>query len=177
MQTREIVLPETRPETEWLRGRAVQKVSPQRDHALLQGALVSRLREWSRGRGEAGTEWRFRVQPPGEPIRPLAPDVSFVSSERLAPFSDAEIQIPLLAPDVAMEILSPDFRRIDLDDKIGTLLRAGTRLVIVVDKFARQAELHDAEGIAFAGEDGAIEHAALPGFSYPLSELFAELRR
>ena len=27
---REIVLPETKPETEWLRGRAVQKVSPLR---------------------------------------------------------------------------------------------------------------------------------------------------
>jgi hypothetical protein len=31
----EIVLPETQPETEWLCGRAVQKVSPRRKHGEL----------------------------------------------------------------------------------------------------------------------------------------------
>ena len=39
----EIILPETMPETEWLRGRAVQKVSPKRRHGELQWWLASRL--------------------------------------------------------------------------------------------------------------------------------------
>ena len=66
MSIHEIVLPETKPETEWVRGRALQKVSPKRDHSRLQGALTIALTRWATGRGEVGPEWRFRVAPPGE---------------------------------------------------------------------------------------------------------------
>jgi Uma2 family endonuclease len=83
MPLHEIVLPETKPETEWVRGRALQKVSPQRDHSRLQGAMTMRLDRWAAGRGEVGPEWRFRVAPPGEVRRPVVPDVAYVSNERL----------------------------------------------------------------------------------------------
>lgn len=82
MSTTEIVLPITEPETEWVRGRAVRKVSPTRDHSRLQTELSSAMNVWSRGRGEVGTEWRFRIEPPGEPRRPLVPDISYVKVER-----------------------------------------------------------------------------------------------
>ena len=88
--------------------------------------------------------------------RPLVPDVAYVSNERLRPLSYEEPQVPPLSPDVAVEILSPDDRRIDIDDKISTYLRAGSSLVIVVD---------------------AIEHASLPGFRYSVADLFGALRR
>ncbi len=177
MAQTEIVLPETKPETEWVRGRPLQKVSPQRDHARLQGALTIQLARWAEGRGETGPEWRFRVAPPGEARRPLVPDVSYVSNERLRPLSDAEIQIPPLAPDVAVEILSPADRRIDIDDKISVYLRAGSSLVVVVDPRRRVVELHDRAGVAQLDESQTIEHRALPGFSYPVCDLFAVLRR
>jgi Uma2 family endonuclease len=177
MPVHEIVLPETKPETEWVRGRALQKVSPQRDHSRLQGALSIQLDRWAAGRGEVGPEWRFRIAPPGEVRRPLVPDVAYVSNERLRPLSDEDLQIPPLAPDVAVEILSRDDRRIDVDDKISTYLRAGSLLVMVVDPANRSVELHDASGETRLDEDAAIEHAALPGFSYPVRDLFAVLRR
>src|SRR5271166_2840223 len=41
MATLDIVLADTEPETEWVRGRALQKVSSRRTHALLQGALLT----------------------------------------------------------------------------------------------------------------------------------------
>ncbi|HEY1868017.1 MAG TPA: Uma2 family endonuclease [Candidatus Cybelea sp.] len=173
----EIVLPETKPETEWVRGRPLQKVSPQRTHSLLQGELTTQLRRWAAGRGEAGPEWRFRVAPPGEVRRPLVPDIAYVSNERLRPLSDEEIEIPPLAPDVAVEILSRGDRRVDLEDKIDTYLRAGSSLVIVVDPQGRSIELHDRDNVVRLNESAAIEHRALPGFSYPLSDLFAVLRR
>ena len=173
----EIVLPETKPETEWVRGRPLQKVSPQRDHSMLQKALTIRLDRWAAGRGEVGPEWRFRVAPPGEVRRPLVPDVAYVSNERLRPLSDAELQIPPLAPDVAVEILSPDDRRVDVDEKISVYLRAGSSLVIVVDPQRRVVELHDSEHTACLDESSAIEHPALPDFSCPVGELFAVLRR
>lgn len=177
MAQSEIVLPETKPETEWVRGRPLQKVSPQRTHSRLQGALTIRLSNWAAARGEVGPEWRFRVAPPGEVRRPLVPDVAFVSSERLQPLSDAELEVPPLAPDVAVEILSQDDRRIDVDDKIATYLHAGSSLVIIVDPQWRAVELHDRDAVVRLDETSAIEHWALPDFSYPVRELFAVLRR
>lgn len=177
MAIHEIVLPETKPETEWVRGRALRKVSPQRTHSRLQGALTIALTKWAAGRGEAGPEWRFRVAPPGEVRRPLVPDVAYVSNERLRPLSDFEIELPPLAPDVAVEILSPGDRRIDLDDKVAVYLRAGSSLVIVVDPKQRVVELHDCTTTAYVDESGVIEHPSLPEFSYPVQKLFAVLQR
>lgn len=177
MALHEIILPETKPETEWVRGRALQKVSPQRDHSLLQKALMFQLDRWAAGRGEVGGEWRFRIAPPGQVRRPLVPDIAYISNERLRPFSYEEIQTPPLAPDVAVEILSPDDRRIDIDDKIETYLRAGSSLVIVVDPKQRIVELHDPRGNATVDETHAMTHEALPGFSCPVSQLFEVLKR
>jgi Uma2 family endonuclease len=173
----EIVLPETKPETEWVRGRALQKVSPQRTHSLLQAALTMELSTWASGRGEVGPEWRFRVAPPGEVRRPLVPDVAYVSNERLRPLSDEELEVPPLAPEVAVEILSPDDRRIDVDDKVDVYLRAGSTLVVVVDPRRRVVELHDTSGTTYVDEGASIEHAALPGFYYSVRDLFGVLRR
>lgn len=177
MAIHEIVLPENKPETEWVRGRALQKVSPQRTHARLQLALAQRLNDWASGRGEVGTEWRFRVAPPGEVRRPLVPDVAYISNERLRPLSDEEVEIPALAPDVAVEVLSSDDHRADVDDKIGVYLRAGCSLVIIVDPQRRVVELHDATASTRIDEGAAIEHQAVPGFSYSVGDLFAVLKR
>lgn len=177
MPYHEIVLPETKPEMEWVRGRPLQKVSPHRTHSWLQRELIIELTRWAAGRGEVGPEWRFRVAPPSEVRRPLVPDVAYVSNERLRPLSDADLEVPPLAPDVAAEILSPDDRRVDVDDKIETYLRAGSSLVIVVDPHRRVVELHDRRAVTTLTEDAAIEHTALPGFHYLVSDLFGVLRR
>jgi Uma2 family endonuclease len=177
MAIHEIVLPETKPETEWVRGRPLQKMSPKRAHSRLQGALTMQLDRWAAGRGEVGPEWRFRAAPPGEIRRPLVPDVAYVSNERLRPLSDEEIEVPPLAPDVAVEILSPGDRRVDLDDKIAVYLSAGSSLVIVVDPTRRVVELYDPAQTVQIDETGTIGHSALPDFSYPVRELFAVLRR
>lgn len=173
----EILLPQTEPETEWVRGRALQKVSPQRDHARLQLGLAIALNRWAIGRGEVGTEWRFRVAPPDEARRPLVPDVAYVANERIRPLIGQDLQVPPLAPDVAVEILSPDDRRDDIEDKIAVYLSAGSSLVIVVDPQRRIVELHDGAQTNCVEETGMIEHAALPGFSYGAHELFAVLRK
>ena len=177
MALHEIVLPETKPETEWVRGRALQKVSPQRDHSLLQRELTIQLAFWAKDRGEVGPEWRFRVAPPGAVRRPLVPDIAYISNERLRALSDEELQVPPLAPDVAVEILSPDDRRADVDDKVRTYLQAGSALVMLVDPKRRLVEFHDPRKTGYADETGAIEHSALPGFRYPVRELFGVLKR
>src|SRR5215467_1444444 len=108
----EIEVPDTKPATEWILGRAVQKVSPQRRHALAQGVFFSEMHAWAKRyhAGRVGTEWDFRIAPPGEPRRPLVPDVAYVSYQRIPYESPTEADIPRVAPDLVVEVLSPDDR-------------------------------------------------------------------
>ncbi|HEX3467537.1 MAG TPA: Uma2 family endonuclease [Candidatus Elarobacter sp.] len=177
MSIHEIVLPDTEPETEWILGRAVRKVSPRRTHALLQGKLWALLARWAEGRGEVGTEWRFRIAPAGQIRRPLVPDVSYVSYERLRDLEGDALELPPFAPDVAVEVLSPGWRAAYLEHKVAVYLAGGSLLVIVVDPAQREARLYDANGMCAVRENEVIEHSALPGFALPLTELFAVLQR
>jgi len=88
------------PETEWVRGRPLQKVSPTRSHSRLQMELSFALNAWAHGRGEVGTEWRFRIAPEGEPRRPLVPDICFVAFDRLRGHTAEELETPAFAPNV-----------------------------------------------------------------------------
>jgi Uma2 family endonuclease len=173
----EIVLPTTEPETEWILGAPLQKVSPRRDHARLQCAFATALSVWAEGRGEVGTEWRFRVAPPGEPRRPLVPDIAYVTNERLAPLDGDDLQFPPLAPDVAVEILSPDDPPRRVAHKVEVYLAAGSSLAVVVDPSGRMVTLHDRKGSSVLRGDDAIQHAALPGFRLALPALFRVLDR
>lgn len=173
----EIVLPETKPETEWVRGRPLAKVSPTYSHGLLQSLVVEALRNWaSQGRhGRVATEWRFRVAPPGEMARPLVPDVAYLAFAAVAADAPAAaIEVPLGAPTVAVEILSPDDRSADVSDKIATYLRAGTALVLVFDSRAQTLAAYDGATRLFR-RDERFEHPVLPGFSLDLAALFAQL--
>jgi Uma2 family endonuclease len=173
MELQEIVLPITQPETEWVRGRALQKVSPTRDHSRLQMKIATALDLWSPGRGEVGTEWRFRIGLPGEPLRPLVPDVSFVAVERLRGLTRDAIQAPAFAPTVAVEILSPGDDPLDVASKIDVYLRGGCSLAIVVDPGKRTVMLYDETETRLLTARDTLSHPALPGFELALGALFA----
>ena len=100
-----------------------------------------------------------------------APDVAFVSTARLPdppPRGFAE-----LAPDLAVEVLSPDDRPGEVLAKVGDWLNAGARVVWVVDPLRIIARVYRADGSesilgatdALRGED------VLPGFEYHLSAI------
>jgi Uma2 family endonuclease len=174
MSLHEIVLPETKPETEWVRGRALQKESPTYAHAILQRLLSTALGEWADegGYGRVGTEWRFRVAPPGEIVRPLVPDVSFLAYRALAADApSADVQVPLAAPTVAVEILSPDDRRRNVTHKIGVFLSAGTEAVIVVDPKQETIVVHDRNGSRTLRGGDVLSHESMPGFTLDVGAL------
>jgi Uma2 family endonuclease len=173
MPQAEIIVPITDPETEWIRGRALQKVSPTFDHARVQTKLVVALDPWAKGKGTIGTEWRFRFAPPGEAVRPLVPDIAFVDARLLATLSREERQVPPFAPTVAIEVLSPGDRADDVADKVQTYLRAGSALVIVADPCSRTFSLHDSSQTRVVTAGDTLEHPALPGFTLDVRDLFA----
>jgi Uma2 family endonuclease len=175
---REIVLPETKPALEWVNGRVLQKVSPQRQHALAQAEFAAALGAWARqnGCGRFGTEWEFRVKPPGEVRRPLVPDVAYVSYARL-PYDDtAAADIPRIAPDAVVEILSPDDRTRDVEEKLRVYFACGTQVVFLVDTRDATVTVRDSCGQRTVHRDEIVNHNSLPGFALPACTLFEEPR-
>jgi Uma2 family endonuclease len=170
----EITVPETKPATEWVNGRALQKVSPQERHARAQGRMVAALGAWAdaTGSGRVGTEWEFRVTPPHEPTRPLVPDVSFLSYDRLAYEDDDMAQIPYMAPDVAVEIISPGDHRRDIEEKIRVYLASGANLVLLIDPVEETFVAHSAHGTRLFSRHDTFEHPALPGFAIRVASVF-----
>ena len=116
----------------------------------------------------------FGVQLARQPDTVRAPDVVFYRADRLPPGG-----IPAtywdLAPDLAVEVLSPSDRRGKVLKKVGEFLEAGTRLVWVVDPRRRTAVVYRPEGEpTILGADGILAgEDVLPGFSLPLAEVWA----
>lgn len=61
----------------------------------------------------------------------LAPDIAFVSSDRLRPYFGHVGYLPL-APDLVAEVVSPSDRASEIEAKVQAWLNAGARLVLVV---------------------------------------------
>jgi Uma2 family endonuclease len=171
---REITLPETKPALEWVNGRALQKVSPKRKHALAQTKFAIALGTWAHSAraGMVGTEWRFRIAPPGEVRRPLVPDVAFLSYARMPYAAQLETEVPDIAPDVAVEILSPGDRPADVAEKVRVYLAAGSAVVVLVDPDSQSMTIHERSGCRSLGADDVFEHAALRAFRLPVVDLF-----
>ena len=94
-----------------------------------------------------------------------APDVSFLSRERVAP---NEIGAGYIegAPDLAVEVLSPGDRMSEVEEKIDEYFGAGGRLAWVVDpKRARVSVYAPGRTPVVLGEDDTLEgDDVVPGF-------------
>ena len=101
-----------------------------------------------------------------------SPDLGFVAAGRL-PQDRAPVGFLELAPDLAVEVLSPDDRRRELLEKVGEFLDAGTRLVWVIDPEARRAAVYRSlTDVHQLAEDGILDgDEVVPGFSCPLREI------
>ena len=176
MQRAAIVVPEGKPAYEWVRGRALQKMSPTRRHAVLQAVFIRLLGDWAQGSGWIGSEWRFIVAPPSEAARPLVPDVAYVAAERLAALPEAEREYPPLAPDIVVEILSPGDRSVDVEHKCAVYLAAGTSVVLIVDPLQRTMEAYES-GTSPRRYDasGRYVSSSVAGLAIDLAAVFAKL--
>lgn len=102
-----------------------------------------------------------------------AADVGFVSRGRLAQVkSKSYLDV---APELVVEILSPDDRWSDLTDKLDEYFAIGVNVIWVVDPRRKQVYVYrsvtDVQRLSV--EETLTGGEALPGFSVPVAELFA----
>lgn len=93
-----------------------------------------------------------------------APDIAFVRRERIP--DPAPGGFPELAPDLVVEVLSPDDRPGETLAKVGDWLEAGVRLVWVIDAERRLARVYRLEGTESVVSERELLHGedVLPGF-------------
>ncbi len=111
----------------------------------------------------------FRL--PGGNVR--LPDVAFVAEGRFE--GGVPVGFVHVAPDLAVEVLSPGDQARDVLDKVGEYLQAGVRRVWVIDPERRVATVYAAltdvrtlaEGDSLDGED------VVPGFRCVLADVLA----
>lgn len=169
--------------TELVRGRLVLHEPASFYHGVVAGRVLLRLGAWlendrvARGATEplgdllaADTGFTLTREP--DTVR--APDVAFVYTER-RPLETRGF--PELAPDLAVEVRSPNDRTGEVLSKVGDWLNAGTSLVWVIDPQRRSAQQFAADGtISLLTEHDALTgDPVLPGLRIPLADLLANL--
>jgi Uma2 family endonuclease len=103
-----------------------------------------------------------------------APDVGFVRAERL-PDGLPSGYIPF-APDLAVEVVSPNDTAQDIHDKVQDYLKYGTPLVWVLYPKTRTAMAHTTQGAITLSADDVLDGGdVLAGFRVKLSEIFTVL--
>ncbi len=101
------------------------------------------------------------------------PDVSYISKQRL-PKVPARGWVDV-APEFAVEVVSPTDTVADAEDKAQDYIRAGIALVWVVVPTTQSVHVWRADGTRSVAQPGATLSGedVLPGFSVPVSDLFA----
>ena len=110
---------------------------------------------------------------PGRPNTVRKPDVSFVAAGRL-PDEEPADAYDRLAPDLAVEVISPGDTVRELDDKVEEYLLAGVRLVWVINPDLQVVRVFRPEGTIETLRLNDELHAGeiVPGFRCQVAELF-----
>ena len=114
-------------------------------------------------------ETGFKLTSDPDTVR--APDIAFIRRERLPdprPTGYAE-----LAPDLVVEVLSPNDRPGEVLAKVADWLSAGTSLVWIVDPGQQIARVYRQDGSeTLVGATEALSgEGVIPGFTYPLASI------
>ena len=103
------------------------------------------------------------------------PDVSFVSWNQLPGRRVPRVPIADLAPDLAVEVISPSNTAREMERKLQDFLAAGVRLVWYVYPESQEVHVYAAERYDVLTIEQELSGGdVLPGFGLPLRQLFEE---
>jgi Uma2 family endonuclease len=109
-----------------------------------------------------------------DPDTVRAPDVAFVSRERIEAVGEVEGYWPG-APDLAVEVISPNDSHVEVAEKVFDWLEAGTKMVLAVNPRRRSVSLYRSQSdiTILIGTDVLDGGDVVPGFQLTLREMFA----
>ena len=170
-----LCLPTTGRRLELVKGKVYEMAPAGGPHGYIAmniGALINvHVRANGLGRVFAA-ETGFILHRAPDTVR--APDAAFISYDRLG-----EEAIPdgylAVAPDLVVEVVSPGDTRRGVREKVEEWLRAGVRLVWVIDPVTRSADVYRSlDDVSHLSEDAVLDgQDVVPGFACRLGELFA----
>jgi len=141
-------------------------------HSAIQAAVSGEIYIYLKQKpiGMVWTEAHFKLWPERDDHARI-PDVSFIVKERLP---KDWLHYPAMAPDLAVEILSPTDSFEATMEKVDEYLRQGTQIVWVVITSTREVIVCTAEGKHFV-KNVLTAPQLLPGFELPVKTIFAGL--
>ncbi len=101
-------------------------------------------------------------------------DIAYVSKERLP--GKLPRKPLLVAPELAVEVISPSNKAEDIEKKIQQLLIAGTKLVWIIYPDLRTVNVHSTDGsVTLLESDDLTGGHVLPGFEIAVRDIFADI--
>lgn len=167
-----IRLPDEETRNELVRGRVVREPPAGFEHGGLAAHIAHRLREFVAREDlgmVVGAETGFILFE--EPPTVRAPDAAFVARDRLP---EDRTDFAPLAPDLAVEVVSPSNTMPQIHDKVCDFLDAGSRMVWIIEPRRRTVMVYRSrDDIRLLTEGDELDGGdVLPGFRFPVAELF-----
>lgn len=129
---------------------------------------------WANKLGEVyAAETGFRLGSNPDTVR--APDIAFIAPERVALVGKAKGYWPG-APDLAVEVLSPDDRVSEVAEQVSEWLTSGSRQVWVVSPKLHTVTVYSSatEILTLTEKDILKGGDVVPGFELKIAEIFAD---
>jgi Uma2 family endonuclease len=145
--------------------------------SLLQGIVAGNIAHYLKLyaiKNDAGvvlvSEAGFKLQSNPDKVR--APDVAFITRDRLPANLEGYGE---LAPDLAVEIISPNEYAVDVDEKTRQYLQAGTKQVWLVYPRSKSISVYTSlrDVTIYTQEDDLSGGDVLPGFACKVADIFA----
>ena len=149
------------------------------DHGRIAMRLAAPLARHveENGLGEVyAAETGFMLQTNPDTVR--APDIAFIKQERVEEIGETKGYWPG-APELAVEVVSPNDKVNEVEEKVREWLEAGASLVWVISPKMRTVTVyHSLTDIVVLTEKDLLNGGGVvPGFQYPVAKLFAIKRR
>ena len=167
-------MPDDGRRTELVRGRIIELTRPNFVHGYICGQVSYLLNAWISGRdlGRIVTN-DSGIVTQREPDTLRGADVAYYSFARL-PKDSIPRPYPDVAPDLVVEVRSPNDRWRDLHAKVAEYLNIGVLVVCVLDPEPRAAHLYypDHPNRTLGADDELTLPECLPDFRAPVRSLF-----
>ncbi len=172
-----LLLPETKPASEFIDGQIIQKSMPQGKHSLIQSELTANVNATFKPQRSIRAFSELRCSFGG---RATVPDVTVFTSERIPRDENGDIaNVFAIAPDWTIEILSPDQSQTKVTKNILHCLQHGTQMGWLIDPAERSIFVYGANRSTQVFE-AELDILPVPefaeAFQLTLGDLFGWLR-